>query len=50
VLKDGETAVIKIRMKGDLGAYGSGTQNGVTTGPWGAFQGCYEVIGKRKKK
>jgi hypothetical protein len=50
VLKDGETAVIKIRMKGDLGAYGGGTQNGVTTGPWGAFQGCYEILGKRKKK
>lgn len=50
VLKVGETGVVKIRVKADVGGYAGSTKNGVTTGNWGPFQGCYEVIGKSKKK
>jgi LCCL domain len=48
-LKVGETAVIKVRVKADVGGYQGGTQNGVTTNNWGTFQGCYEILGKQKK-
>jgi len=50
VLKAGETGVIKIKVKADLGAYAGSTQNGVTTGNWGPYQGCYEIISKSKKR
>jgi hypothetical protein len=50
VLKVGETAVVKIRVKADLGGYVGSTKNGVTTNNWGPYQGCYEVIAKGKKK
>ncbi len=50
VLKAGETGVVKIKVKADAGGYVGSTQNGVTTGNWGAYQGCYEVISKSKKK
>lgn len=48
-LKAGETAVIKVRVKADAGGYVGSTQNGITTNNWGAFQGCYEILGKQKK-
>jgi hypothetical protein len=48
ILKAGETGVVKIRVKGDVGGYAGSTQNGVTTANWGVFQGCYEILGKRK--
>ncbi len=50
VLKEGETGVVKIKVRADLGGYVGSTQNGVTTGPWGAYQGCYEIISKSKKR
>lgn len=50
VLKVGETGVVKIRVKADLGGYVGSTKNGVTTNNWGPYQGCYEVIAKGKKK
>jgi hypothetical protein len=50
VLKVGETGVIKIKVKADLGGYNGSTQNGVTTGNWGPYQGCYEIVSKAKKK
>ena len=50
VLKVGETGVIKIKVKADLGGYVGSTQNGVTTGNWGPYQGCYEIVSKGKKK
>ena len=50
VLKAGETGLVKIRVKADLGGYTGSTQNGVTTGNWGPYQGCYEIISKSKKR
>lgn len=50
VLKVGETGLVKIKVKADLGGYVGSTQNGVTTGPWGPYQGCYEIISKSKKR
>ena len=49
-IKVGETAVVKIKVKADAGGYTGGTANGVTSGNWGPFQGCYEVVSKSKKK
>lgn len=49
-IKVGETAVVKIKLKADLGGYVGSTQNGVTTNNWGPYQGCYEVISKSKKR
>ena len=49
VLKVGETAVIKIRVKGDPGGYVGSTQNGVASNNYGPWQGCYEILGKVKK-
>jgi hypothetical protein len=49
VLKVGETAVIKIRVKADPGGYTGSTQNGVTSSNYGPWQGCYEILGKQKK-
>lgn len=46
----GETAVVKIRVKADAGGYTGSTKNGVTTSSWGPYQGCYEVLGKQKRK
>lgn len=50
VLKAGETAVIKIRVKADAGGYTGSTQNGVSTRDWGPYQGCYELSAKKKKR
>ena len=50
LLKAGETGVVKIKVKADAGGYTGSTRNGVTTGNWGPYQGCYEVISKSKKK
>jgi hypothetical protein len=50
VLKEGETAVIKIRVKADAGGYTGSTQNGVSTRDWGPYQGCYELAAKKKKR
>jgi hypothetical protein len=50
VLKEGETAVVKVRVKGDPGAYQGSTQNGVTSNNYGPWQGCYEFLGKHGKK
>jgi hypothetical protein len=50
VLKPGETAVIKIRVKADPGGYVGSTKNGVTSSNYGPWQGCYEILGKVKKK
>jgi hypothetical protein len=46
----GETAIVKIRMKSDPGGYQGSTQNGVTSNNYGPWQGCYEILGKQKKK
>jgi hypothetical protein len=48
-LQAGETAVIKIKVRADAGGYAGSTRNGVTTSNWGAYQGCYEILGKQKK-
>lgn len=48
VLTDGETAVIKIRVRADAGGYTGSTRNGVTTNDYGPWQGCYEILGKQK--
>ncbi len=50
VLAVNETAVVKVRVKADAGGYQGSTQNGVTSNNWGAFQGCYEFLGKHGKK
>jgi hypothetical protein len=50
VLKEGETAVIKLRVKADAGGYTGSTKNGVTTSNWGPYQGCFEVAAKKKKR
>lgn len=50
VLKEGETAVIKLRVKADAGGYTGSTKNGVSTSDWGPYQGCFEVAAKKKKR
>lgn len=48
VLKVGETGVVKIRVKADPGGYTGSTQNGITSSNYGPWQGCYEIIAKKK--
>lgn len=50
VLKEGETAVIKVRVKADAGGYAGSTRNGVATRDWGPYQGCFEVAARKKKR
>lgn len=50
VLKEGETAIIKIRVKADAGGYSGSTKNGVITSDWGPYSGCFEVAAKKKKR
>lgn len=49
VVREGETAVIKLRVKADAGGYTGSTRNGVTTSNWGPYQGCFELIVKKQR-
>jgi len=44
LLKVGETKVVKVRIVQPLNAYTSSTQNGITTGVWGRYDGAYEFV------
>ena len=50
VLKVGEKGIVKLKAKADAGGYTGTTQNGVTTGNWGPYQGCFEIVGKKKNR
>src|SRR5262245_36074959 len=44
VLKVGQTGTVKVRVVVPLNAYIGSTQNGVTTRPYGPWDGAYEII------
>jgi hypothetical protein len=44
VLKVGETKTIKVRVVAPLNTYAGSSQNGVTTRPYGPWDGSYEII------
>ena len=48
VLKQGETAFIKIRISPDPGSYTGRTAHGIASSNYGPWQGCYEILGKAK--
>ena len=48
VLTVGETAVVKLKVKADPGAYTGSTKNGVTSSNYGPWQVCYEITAKKK--
>ncbi len=50
VLKNGETAYLKIKILPDPGSYTGSTANGITSTNYGPWQGCYQILGKAKIK
>jgi hypothetical protein len=50
VLKQGETAFVKIKILPDPGSYTGSTANGITSNPYAQWHGCYEILGKAKIK
>jgi hypothetical protein len=43
VLKAGQTAVVRVKIVAPPATFEGSTRNGVTTGPWGAYPGAYQV-------
>jgi hypothetical protein len=46
VLKAGQTGVVQVKVVAPPPAYQGTTRNGVTSNPWGAWPGAYELVGK----
>jgi hypothetical protein len=46
ILKPGQTGVVQVKIVAPPAAYQGSTQNGVTSQPWGAWPGAYELIRK----
>jgi hypothetical protein len=43
VLKAGQTGVVRVKIVSPPASFEGSTKNGVTTSPWGAFPGAYQV-------
>jgi hypothetical protein len=43
VLKAGQTGVVRVKIVAPPATFEGSTRNGVTTGPWGAYPGAYQV-------
>lgn len=43
ILKEGETAVVKVTIQAGLPAYKGSIRNGVTSSDWGTYEGSYKV-------
>jgi hypothetical protein len=46
ILKPGQTGVVQVKIVAPPAAYQGSTQNGITSQPWGAWPGAYELIRK----
>ena len=44
MLKVGQSGTVKVRVVPPLNVYIGSTQNGVTTSPYGPWDGAYEIL------